>query len=595
MLAVVRDAVRAVALLWATWARVLKARGAGLLLLFLLGWASYYLTVMVTGLLAPRWAWVVIPLMGLGVLIQLIITLTAYRRSIRAAEIALAAPPMPQISFAAMVSTLLVPFAAAYSAFGFFTQYARDGVQAAAAMVGTLADTSFLNQVDPFASVTTLIVVVAAFVVLWVTARLIKLAANKHKSVPLALLSAFVSACTTFLVLVSISHLYSYASAWLGERAFMGWRDRLLSWLGGLVRLDVPHIFSVAWGWWSGAAWPVVWTVLSQPILWLAVVALVGGMQFVKIDTVWEKLRHRLHIQREHELAVGLTKKAGKSAIGFISGLLPFFHLLTVILRSGIPFLGALIVSFAAIQQAGAWLSFAVQRLIGPVSPNYVFLLSPIPGLITMVVVPLAQAMLLSVAYVRLRQSDDQLTFTRPTGLSWKPLLAVVVSLALAIGISLAKPGDPAPIHPMTSGQPVTLMTSQVTVDDLRVGRALTGTAAGLGSGQTIPSLGVFVAVRVSVGGHDRAGVYISAQTGGVSYTPWDSTLASYGASPGFRVTEDVVFEVPAGSLDDLTIDVVPIESLPMTLPVGVFAVPPGAQVDAVITVDETQVTEVVG
>jgi len=293
MLTVVRDTIRSVALLWGTWGRVLKTRGAALVPLFLLGWAGYYLTVMVTGLLTPRWVWVVVPLMGLGVLIQLIIALTAYRRSIRAAEAVLDARPLPQISFATMVSTLLVPFAATYSAFGFFTRYARDGVQAAAAMVGTLADTSFLNKVDPFASTTTLIVVIAVFAVLWVTARLIKRAATREKSVGLALLSSFVSACTTFLVLVSVSHLYTYAANWLNSREFMAWRDRLLVWAGGLIHLDVPHAFSVVWGWLSATAWPVFWTVLSQPVLWLAVVALVGGMQFVKIDTVWEKLRDR--------------------------------------------------------------------------------------------------------------------------------------------------------------------------------------------------------------------------------------------------------------------------------------------------------------
>lgn len=593
MLVVARDTARAVALLWVSWARLLSARGGGLLVLFLLGWASYYLTVMATGLLAPRWAWAVIPMMGLGVLIQMIISLTAYRRCIRAAEAALLARPMPQIAFSAMVSTLLVPFAAAYSAFGFFTRYASDGVQAAAAMVGTLANTAFLNQVNPFASVTTLIVVIAAFVVLWVGARLIKLLADKHASMPLALLSAFISACTTLLVLLSITHLYAYLSSWLNGRVFMVWRDQVLNWVGGLVHLDVPHFMSVAWGWWSGVAWPIVWQVLSQPILWLAVVALVGGMRFANMDTIWQRLRDRLHVEGEHELAVGLTKKAGKSIVGPIERLLPFFHLLTVILRSGVPFLGALIVSFALIQQAGAWLSFFIQWLLGPIAANYVFLLSPIHGLITMVVVPLAQAMLLSVAYVRLSQTDATLAFARPSQLSWKPLLAVVVSLGLAVGISLAKPGDPSPTCPITAGQPIMLMTSQVSIDDLRIGQALTSPSTDSDTTQTVPSLGVFVALRLSVSGHNAAAVKVRAVVGDIAYPPWDSPIGFFAAPAGFKVTQDVVFEVPPTSLDDLSIQLLPVQPLPTTLPVGLFAVPPNTPVEAVITVEETPVTEV--
>ena len=591
MLTVLGDTARTVAVLWATWARVLKARGGGLVLLFMLGWASYYLTVMLTGILAPRWAWVIIPLMGLGVLIQLVITLTAYRRSIRAAEVALDADPLPQISFATMLSTLLVPFAAAYSAFGFFTQYARDGVDAAAAMVGTFADVSFLNQVNPFASTTVLVVVIIAFVVLWVGARLIKAAADRRQSMVLALLSAFVSACTTFLVLLSISHLYTYLHSWLDDRMLMSWRDRLLAWLGGLVHLNVPQAFSIAWGWLTQVAWPVFWNVLSQPILWLAVVALVGGMQFLGFDTVWEKLAARLHT-RDHQLATGLAKRVGHSVSGFVESLLPFFHLLTVILRSGPAFLGALIVSFIVVQQAGAWLSYLVVRLIGPISTNYVFLLSPLPGLITMVVVPLAQATLLSVAYVRLHQVD-KMDFARPVGLGWKPALAIVVSLAVAVGISVVKPGDTDPIRPITLGTPVTLMNSQVNVDDLRVGRALAGTGFGSTDAQPVPSLGVFVAVNVAVGGHDRSSTYIWAQAGDVAYPPWDNAGSIVGAPAGFRTTCDVVFEVPADSLADLSIFFQPAQPIATTLPIGVFTVPPGTAIDPVITVDETQVTGV--
>jgi len=291
---------------------------------------------------------------------------------------------------------------------------------------------------------------------------------------------------------------------------------------------------------------------------------------------------------------MGLAKTAAQPVGKFVQGLLPFFHLLTVIVRSGVPFLGALIVSFAVLQQAGAWLTFGVQRLIGPVPVDYVFLLSPLPGLITMVVVPMAQAMLLSVAYVRLRQTDEDMVLARPSGLSWKPVLALIVSLALAIGIGALKPGSPDPVYPMAAGQTVTLMAGQVSVDDLRVGRALTSSATDSGDDQPVASLGIFVAVRVSVGGYARATMYIDAETGGVSYPPWDNTLGSVGAPPGFRTSRDIVFEVPADSLADLVIRVTPAQSLPMTLPIGVFTIPADTPVGGVVTVDETPTTEVI-
>ncbi|MCL2653644.1 MAG: hypothetical protein FWD63_07665, partial [Propionibacteriaceae bacterium] len=210
-------------------------------------------------------------------------------------------------------------------------------------------------------------------------------------------------------------------------------------------------------------------------------------------------------------------------------------------------------------------------------------------GLVTMVVVPLAQATLLSVAYVRLHQVDE-MAFARPVRLGWKPALAVVVSLAVAVGISVVKPGDADPIRPITLGTPVTLMTNQVNIDDLRVGQALAGDGFGSADAQPVPSVGVFVAVNVTVSGRDRSSMDIWAETGGLMYPPWDSAGSIVGAPPGFRTTCDVVFEVPADSLADLSIFFQPVQPLPTTLPIGVFTVPPGTVIDPVITVDETQV-----
>lgn len=580
------------ALLWRGWAGVLRRRAAVLLLLFLLGWAGYHLTVMLTGLVAVKLAWAVIPLMALGCLVQLVITLFAYRLSIHQAEDTLGVAKLPEISFAAMLSRLLVPFAAIYSVFGFFESYARDGVQAAAAMVGTLADFSFLLQVNPFASTKTLVVVVACFIVLWVVARLIKRAANQRQSVGLALLSAFASACVTFLILLSISRVINYLTSWLDSRVFMAWRDQFLHWLGSILRFDVPEVFALCWHWLANTAWPIFWQVMSQPLLWLTVVALVGGMQFTDIDTVWNKADQRLMMRQNHRMVITLAQKVSRSVDGIVEALLPFCHLLTVVVRSSVSFLGALVISFTAINQVGAWLDHAIQRLIGPVSAEYAFLISPLLYLMSMVVTAMAQAVLLSVAYVRLRQIEQTMTVKGSKAGWWKSLVAMVVSLAIAIGISLADPGSPNPVHQIKAGQPVQLLANTVTVSDLRVGRSLTGVIPGQVVNQPIPSLGIFVAVKVSVEGRKETAVGVSAQSGDLSYPLWDSTTSNLTAWAGFRTTADLVFEV--ASLDNLQIIIVPAETLPMMIPIGSFPVPADTVVSDLIEIDQTRIREVV-
>ena len=591
MLRAIRETARIGGSLWATVGRVLRAQWHTLLLLFLLGWAGYYLTVMVAGLLAPRWPWAVIPVMGAGCLIQLLVTLMAYRLSIRQAEHALDAPPLPQISFMTMVSNLLVPFTAAYSAFGFFTGYARDAVNAASAMVGTLADVAFLGQVNPTKSTRTLLVSVTIFAVLWLAARAIRWGSAKTGSGVLGLLAAFVSSCSTFLVLFSIFRLSARVSLWLSTREYVAWKTDVLAWLGGLVHLDVPQAFALVWGWLSGTVWPVFWYALSQPILWLAVVALVGGMQFVDVDTVWGRLRERLGL-REHAVAEGLAKRAGKDAVGAVSGLLPLLHLLSVILRSGVPFLGALVVSYAAMAQAGAWLAFLVQRLIGPLPARYVFLLEPAERAVDLVVTPCLTAVLLAVAYVRLRRDDESLAFNRPTGVGWRPVVAALLSLALAVGINAAAPPSPDRVSDVRAGVPTTFMGTTVVVDDLRVGRAVTGGSYASAGGGPIPALGVFVVVRVSVTGHGATTVDVAAQVGGVSYPTWDRT-GGVGAPAGFRRVTDLVFEVPADGLDGLTLRLTLRQPASSTLGYGVFTVPPGVPVADVVTADNARVLEV--
>ena len=623
MVTMARDTGREFALLWGAVGRILRARGALLALLFLLGWVGYFATVLATGFTAPRLPWAVIPLMGAGCLVQLVVTLAAYRTSIEEAESAWGGGE--RLSLVAMISTLLVPFAAAYSAFGFFSGYARDGMVAASAMVGSYAETAFLGEVNPIASTRTLLISLGAFVLLWVSARLVKAASQRTKSAVLALVSSFISSCTTFLVIFSIFRIYSVIGTWFNSRVFMSWRDKALDWAGGLIHADLPHAVDVAWNWIWDVAWPIFWYALSRPIVWLAVVALVGGMQFLNVNTVWSRLRNRLGIRGEHELATGLAMKAGKSIVSFVSGLLPIFHLLSVILKSGVPFLSCLILSYAVVDRLGEWLSYLVTWLIGPLEYKWVFMVYPVLKLTGMVIVAGIEAVLLAAAYVRLKQKGLEparlfgpkvgpegtsgqrgrffLAQNQPEGtvLSgsksarknrplW-PVIAAVVSIALAAGINQIVPPSPDRMVAMTAGSPAVLMESSVVISDVRAGRSVSGDF-GSGSSDPVSSQGVFVAVRVTLSSDVGASAVVSANVSGVSYPTWDQS-GRITTPAGFAVTRDMVFEIPRSQLGEVVILVTPSQILSLTTVIGHFS-PDDVDVEESIVVDENQTQEVI-
>ena len=588
MMADLRSLWRETSLLWRTIARILRQRGPVLALLLLFGWAGYHLTVFLTGAIAPYSPWAVIPLMSAGCLIQLTVMLAVYRGAIYPAEDLLGVPKLARLPLMTLVSTLLVPFAAAYSAFGYFGQYARSALIAAYSVVGTLANSAFIEAVNPLASRRTLITCLIAFVVLWLAARLVKAWSAKIKNPPLALVSSYISGCSTFLALFSIVHLYAWIGAWIHARRFNSWTAQITTWFGQHLGFDFPAVVRTIASWVSGTAWPFFWQALSQPILWLVIVAVVGGMSFTNVSSVWERLRTRLGIQRRANADVvkGL-KLVGQKVLGQIESLLPFFHLLSVILRSGVPFLATLVISYALVGQLGAWLSWGVYRLAGPVSPKWVLMVSPLFDMVDQVIVPGVEAVLLAAAYVRLRQTDADLGFQRPRGLGWKPLLVAVLAVLVAVGVNQAAPGSANRTVELTPGKAAALFHTTVTLSDPRFGYSLDGTVPLQPDMGTVTSTGVFVAVRVDISSRQGATVVVTAEADGVSYVPWDGE-AQISCNAGFEASRDVVFEVPATSLDQLTILVRGLEFVSITSENAVLDLGGAGTVEDLITIDQT-------
>ena len=591
MLSVLRTTAHDMGTLWLTIGRVIRARGAAILLLLLLGWACYFTTILATGFIAPYWPWAAIPLMGMGCLAQLIVTLAAYRTAIEYADTITGTPALKHFALMPLVSTMIVPFAAAYSAFGYFTQFAHDAMTAASGLVGIFADADFLDKVNPLASVRTLVITVIAFVGFWIGSRVIQRinirisSGNYTLSTILTLLSALFSICNTFLVLFSIFRVYGRLRTWLLTREFMAWGDSTAAKVASVTHIPLPDVINAVWTWIATILWPLFWNVLSQPVLWLSVIALVGGMQFIDANTIWNRLRQRLGATKEQDGGMG---SASVIPNGLSQTVLPFFHLLWVILKSGVSFLVVLVLSYAAVDQVGVWADFGIAKIAGPIPTKYVLLVQPLFELFSMVITTGCLAILLATAYVRLCHYDSHADQVHSRRLTWHHLVIAIVGIALAIGISVAAPGSSDRNVRLTPGVPATVMSSTVTISNLRVGHSLQGKLKSSSALDTpIQSEGLFVAVNLTVSSYAGGTFTLKAVVNGVTYQDWDSTnwLTD---SPGFTISQDVVFEIPADQIDNMTITITPLLSFRSIIALGTYRVPSDTSIETIINVDES-------
>jgi hypothetical protein len=80
--------------------------------------------------------------------------------------------------------------------------------------------------------------------------------------------------------------------AWLRDRAVMQWLAEIQDALArffAIFRIDLPYLITQAWNFFRDQVWPVLVDVLAQPLLWLAVAALVFGSRVLSLAELWRK------------------------------------------------------------------------------------------------------------------------------------------------------------------------------------------------------------------------------------------------------------------------------------------------------------------
>ncbi|BAK33023.1 hypothetical protein MLP_00090 [Microlunatus phosphovorus NM-1] len=210
-----------------------------------------------------------------------------------------------------------------------------------------------------------------------------------HERSGIRALGLTVALVETFFMLVVIMggvRIWQQAKLWLADRAFMAWLDswwqHLLDALS-VISIHLPVIVTRMVGFLADEVWPLLWEALVQPVVWLAVAALVFGTQVLSLAELWRKGQPYLakvpgstvfasHAERRRAKGklpppAGVGRAATELKEAFLGDIddkyLPTFHSLRLVLRAGVVFLGAYVAVYSALVMADSGLEMLTNRL----------------------------------------------------------------------------------------------------------------------------------------------------------------------------------------------------------------------------------------
>lgn len=217
----------------------------------------------------------------------------------------------------------------------------------------------------------------------------------------LAALVAVLEAIWLFLAFWALTKAFQASADWFGDR--MAWRWITGWWYDAMTWLDrfdlpfsvsVPEALTALWRIWADVLWPGLKDAVGQPLVWLAITALV----FRRTDRdVFDGGRVERAVGRlrwNRRLMVDVLTRDYRDKY------LPLVAAVRLVLRLGLPFLAALCVLYVGIDALGDWLYVGAVAVLDDSMQNPSFLSGTLSLGHQALVQPL-QICLLAVAYER--------------------------------------------------------------------------------------------------------------------------------------------------------------------------------------------------
>lgn len=545
-----------------------------LVALTLLGWSAYYGSVLLGAQIAVWSPWLVIVALSLGVtfrLATLIVSLRVVARYLGAPQVLRALSPQDYVeddrdqSLSRLLTITMLPFLALYASFGYINSFVQDVVMMSTKSLGMA---TLVMELDPTGSPIAIIAVSLAIVALFLARRGLDRIGNRRDNVATGLLAVLIEAAFLLLVALSGFRIIGVVKLWLQDRAIWQWYDTAIQALAQMVPFDLPQVLTAIGSFVADVAWPVFWDVISQPLAWLALTALVFGSRVLSLAQLWRtepaeapKPGRAARVHERLARAHGLRRVALRVQDAFFGDIddkyLPTWWALRLVLRAGWIPLGAFVISFNVLTLVGEWIQVQVLRMIGGGTFSQTLEVAPLVALIPDVGVLSAQLALLGATWVRIlnRSTGDESNPAAPIASPRRHAeraAEVALIAALLIGftaVSLAKPSDSVQQREVAVGTPARLAGAMVHIDAVRYGQRLTS-VSGTDLGR---SKGAFVVVKTSVYARDNdaTSVAVSLQNGGRRYYSGGWGVRGLTPQLGFRQSADMVFEIDPRDLNE--------------------------------------------
>jgi hypothetical protein len=394
---------------------------------YLLGWLGTELTVrvaVIAGDISPWLALVLFAFSFVWTLVAAILILTLAGRELGIRQL------LPEderevddrdTSLTRLIAITLLPFLGMYAAFGQVQQAANRLVTQQWVRYGFLSDQqTVLGALYDLAS-KHLGWLIALIVGIYLSRRFLDYVADRTGLRILRLVVVLIESFFMLMVIMGGIRVFQTFQVWLRNRAVLQWLVEIQNAIARLVMINVPEIVSRAWALVTDQIWPLVVDVLAQPLLWLAVAALVFGSRVLSLAELWRKgqpyatripgatafarYREKRAFRRIGPAPRGVRLAASRVQEAFFGDIddkyLPALHSFRLVLRAGPIFLGCYVFMYNLVIIAQSYLEKLLHLIVGGHEGQFWVRWEPVFDLVQDAVVEPIRLCLLAVAFRR--------------------------------------------------------------------------------------------------------------------------------------------------------------------------------------------------
>ncbi|HJV15607.1 MAG TPA: hypothetical protein VJ625_17105 [Propionibacteriaceae bacterium] len=327
-------------------------------------------------------------------------------------------------SLSRLLAITLLPFLGMYAAFGQVEEAAQRLVTQQWVRYGFLSDQHTVLGALYDLATQHLLWLIALLFGIYVVRRVLDFVAERTGLRILDLLVVLIESFFMLLLIVGGIRVFQTFQVWLENRVLMQWLAEVKNTLArffAIFKIDLPEILTLVTAFLTEEVWPVVLDVIAQPMLWLAVAALVFGSRVLSLAELWRKgrpyaaripgatafarYREKREFRRLGPPPKGIRLAAARFQEAFFGDIndkyLPALHSLRLVFRAGPIFLGSYIFIYNVVIIAKNYLEALLNWIVGGHEGPFWVRWEPVLNLIQDALVEPVRLCLLAVAFRR--------------------------------------------------------------------------------------------------------------------------------------------------------------------------------------------------